>query len=42
MDDFSENEHLKSKLDEYAADLSVPTRVIHTERREGLIREAIQ
>ncbi|XP_063227799.1 polypeptide N-acetylgalactosaminyltransferase 5 isoform X2 [Bacillus rossius redtenbacheri] len=38
VDDASEREHLKEKLEEYVATLPVPVYVYRTEKRSGLIR----
>jgi polypeptide N-acetylgalactosaminyltransferase len=38
VDDASEQEHLGTKLEEYAATLEVPVHVFRTGKRSGLIR----
>lgn len=38
VDDASEQDHLGRKLEEYVAQLPVPTRVLRTGTRSGLIR----
>ncbi|KAF6026707.1 GALNT1 [Bugula neritina] len=42
VDDASDQEHLKDKLDEYVAKLPVPTKVLRMSQRGGLIRARLR